>query len=108
MCYYVCFLKDILSYCIEEGVTSVTEMPYFDGDYWPKVVEDTIKELNEKAKLRGASENDSDVCWCVYCYINLYFDSPFPSKWRFFAHNKLDTCVPERNFVKLGFLAIII
>ena len=39
----------------------MTEIPYFEGDFWPNVVEETIKELDQEAKQREASEKDPDV-----------------------------------------------
>ena len=37
-------------------MTSVTEIPYFEGDFWPNIIEDTIKELDQEAREREASE----------------------------------------------------
>jgi len=37
------------------------EIPYFEGDFWPNVIEDTIKELDQEAKQREASEKDTEV-----------------------------------------------
>ncbi len=39
----------------------MTDIPYFEGDFWPNVVEDTIKELDQEAKQREASEKDTNV-----------------------------------------------
>lgn len=39
----------------------MTEIPYFEGDFWPNVIEETIKELDQEAKQREASEKDTDV-----------------------------------------------
>ena len=35
---------------------AVTEIPYFDGDFWPNVIEETIKEQEEEEREREASE----------------------------------------------------
>ena len=35
---------------------NVTEIPYFEGDFWPNIIEDTIKELDQEAREREASE----------------------------------------------------
>lgn len=37
------------------------EIPYFEGDFWPNVIEETIKELDQEAKQKEASEKDLDV-----------------------------------------------
>ena len=41
----------------------MTDIPYFDGDFWPNVIEETIKELDQEAKQREASEKDTEVCY---------------------------------------------
>lgn len=45
----------------------MVEIPYFEGDFWPNVIEETIKELDQE-KRREASEKDTDVRTgsCVY------------------------------------------
>ena len=53
--------QDIFKHCTEECITSVTDIPYFDGDFWPNVIEETIKELDQEAKQREASEKDTEV-----------------------------------------------
>ena len=70
--------QDIFKHCTEESVTSVTEIPYFEGDFWPNIIEDTIKELDQEAREREASEaatvevatnsTDERAVWllCVY------------------------------------------
>jgi len=65
--YLLCHLhtQDIFKHCTEDGMTSVTEIPYFEGDFWPNVIEENIKELDQEAKEREASEQASgEVCGC--------------------------------------------
>ena len=61
----------------------MTEIPYFDGDFWPNVIEETIKELDQEAKQREASEKDIEVSllevvsqegakWNVFLVVNSY------------------------------------
>ena len=33
---------------IENNLQSVTEMPYFEGDLWPNILEECIKEIDKK------------------------------------------------------------
>ena len=55
--------QDIFKHCTDESVTSVTEIPYFEGDFWPNIIEDTIKELDQEAREREASEAATvEVC----------------------------------------------
>ncbi|XP_063706761.1 CREB-binding protein isoform X2 [Culicoides brevitarsis] len=52
--------KDILKQAMEDKLTSATELPYFEGDFWPNVLEESIKELDqeeeEKRKQAEAAE----------------------------------------------------
>lgn len=34
----------------------VTDIPYFEGDFWPNVIEETIKELDQEEEERKACE----------------------------------------------------
>lgn len=71
-------LQDIFKHCTEDAVTSVTEIPYFEGDFWPNIIEETIKELDQEAREREASEAATvEVCHstcgfrvsCEYHYV---------------------------------------
>lgn len=37
-------MKDAL----DNEIQSVTELPYFEGDFWPNILEENIKELNQE------------------------------------------------------------
>ena len=52
-------LQDIFKHCTEGGMTGVTEIPYFEGDFWPIVIEKNIEELNQEAKEREEVEQAS-------------------------------------------------
>ena len=65
--YFLCYIRpqDVFKYCIKYGITSVTDIPYFEGDFWANVIEENIKELDQEAKEREASEQASgEVCGC--------------------------------------------
>lgn len=36
------FIKDIVNDTF--GLTNITEIPYFDGDFWPNVFEEAVQE----------------------------------------------------------------
>ncbi|KAG0428589.1 hypothetical protein HPB47_024438, partial [Ixodes persulcatus] len=49
--------KDILKQATEDNLTSASELPYFEGDFWPNVLEESIKELDqEEEEKRKAAE----------------------------------------------------
>ena len=41
---------------------SVTEIPYFEGDFWPSVIEKNIKELNQEEREELEQEVGGGVC----------------------------------------------
>ena len=51
---------------LSELAWCVPDIPYFEGDFWPSIIEETIKEQNQQAKEREASEASSGVSVCVY------------------------------------------
>ncbi|XP_074650502.1 histone lysine acetyltransferase CREBBP-like [Tubulanus polymorphus] len=48
--------KDILRDAIENNLKSAAEMPYFEGDFWPNVLEESIKELEQEEEERRKRE----------------------------------------------------
>ncbi|KAI8486761.1 hypothetical protein Bbelb_355090 [Branchiostoma belcheri] len=49
--------KDILKQATEDGVSMANELPYFEGDFWPNVLEESIKEIDqEEEEERRAQE----------------------------------------------------
>uniref|UniRef100_A0A8C3KS45 histone acetyltransferase n=1 Tax=Chrysolophus pictus TaxID=9089 RepID=A0A8C3KS45_CHRPC len=54
--------KDIFKQATEDRLTSAKELPYFEGDFWPNVLEESIKELEqeeEETKKSYVSKGDS-------------------------------------------------
>ena len=55
--------QDLYDYCQKENPTSPEQLPYFDGDFWPIVIEEQIKELDhELDEERKAEAEEADVC----------------------------------------------
>ena len=40
---------------LDDNLEKATELPYFDGDFWPNTLEDSIKELDQEEEERKAS-----------------------------------------------------
>lgn len=40
--------KDIFKDALENRISDVPEIPYFEGDFWPNIMEDCIKELEQE------------------------------------------------------------
>lgn len=60
--------KDILKQATEDNFKSPAELPYFEGDFWPNVIEKSLKELeiekyaqpNSNPAITQGNENDED------------------------------------------------
>ncbi|EDV20569.1 uncharacterized protein TRIADDRAFT_60973 [Trichoplax adhaerens] len=47
--------KDIHRMSQEENITSANQLAYFEGDFWPNVLEENIKEIDQEEQERKAS-----------------------------------------------------
>lgn len=71
--------KDIFKQATEDRLTSAKELPYFEGDFWPNVLEESIKELEQEEEERKREENSTSnesidvrmlgVCSCKICLL---------------------------------------
>ena len=63
------WFQDILKQVVEDKLISAAELPYFDGDFWPIVLEESIKELDqeeeEKRKQAEGAEAASVSSLCL-------------------------------------------
>ena len=41
---------------MEDEVTSATQLPYFEGDFWPSAIEDSIREIQQEEEERKKTE----------------------------------------------------
>ena len=48
--------KNIHQQVIEDGITTPILLPYFEGDYWPNVIEDCIREVAQEEEKRAAEQ----------------------------------------------------
>uniref|UniRef100_A0A671RRP6 histone acetyltransferase n=1 Tax=Sinocyclocheilus anshuiensis TaxID=1608454 RepID=A0A671RRP6_9TELE len=53
--------KDIFKQATEDRLTSAYELPYFEGDFWPNVLEESIKELEQEEEERKKEENTATI-----------------------------------------------
>uniref|UniRef100_A0A8C9K3X3 histone acetyltransferase n=1 Tax=Panthera tigris altaica TaxID=74533 RepID=A0A8C9K3X3_PANTA len=51
--------KDIFKQATEDRLTSAKELPYFEGDFWPNVLEESIKELEQEEEERKKEESSA-------------------------------------------------
>lgn len=52
--------KDIYKQARDDNLTSPTQLPYFEGDFWPNVIEDCIREASNEEAQRKVKEEDDD------------------------------------------------
>lgn len=52
-----CAQQDIFKQATEDRLTSAKELPYFEGDFWPNVLEESIKELEQEEEERKKEES---------------------------------------------------
>lgn len=50
-------LQDIFKQATEDRIKSAYELPYFEGDFWPNVLEESIKELEQEEEERKKEES---------------------------------------------------
>ena len=43
---------------MENNIGSATELPYFEGDFWPNVLEESIKELDQEEEEKRRREEE--------------------------------------------------
>ena len=43
--------RDIYKQALEDNLQSPAELPYFEGDFWPNVLEENIRELEQVKKI---------------------------------------------------------
>ena len=62
--------KDIYKQALEDNLQSPAELPYFEGDFWPNVLEENIRELEQVSCDKPSNKKniqfnyDALKCWC--------------------------------------------
>ena len=55
--------QDVLCDAVDSNMSDVTDMPYFDGDFWPNALEDSIKELARELAEKPHHDVASSDAW---------------------------------------------
>ena len=50
--------KDIYKQALEDNLQSPAELPYFEGDFWPNVLEENIRELEQVSCNKPSTRNE--------------------------------------------------
>lgn len=69
-------IQDILKQAMEDRLSSAADLPYFEGDFWPNVLEESIKELDqeEEEKRKQAEAAEAAAANAVSCEKCFYFE----------------------------------
>uniref|UniRef100_A0A8C5HN94 histone acetyltransferase n=1 Tax=Gouania willdenowi TaxID=441366 RepID=A0A8C5HN94_GOUWI len=89
--------KDIFKQATEDRLTSAFELPYFEGDFWPNVLEESIKELEQEEEERKKEETI-----CVWFYKGAHPDSKNAKKKNNKKTNKNKSSVSRASKKKPG------
>lgn len=58
--------KDILKQAMEDNINSAAELPYFEGDFWPNVLEESIKELDQEEEEKRKQAEAAEAVVSIY------------------------------------------
>jgi len=58
---------EIMPQALEDDIQSPAELPYFEGDFWPNVMEDNIRELEEEEEARRRVTTYLKYKSCYFC-----------------------------------------
>ena len=64
--------KDIYKQALEDNIQLPAGLPYFEGDFWPNVVEEKIREL-EQAKEAGSENLTLEVFAAMEKFKEVFF-----------------------------------
>lgn len=60
--------KDILKQAMEDNISSAAELPYFEGDFWPNVLEESIKELDQEEEEKRKQAEAAEAVVSIHYY----------------------------------------
>lgn len=58
---------------MEDKLTSAAELPYFEGDFWPNVLEESIKELDQEEEEKRKEAEAAEAA-AAAANVSLLFD----------------------------------
>ena len=54
---------------IDDELISVTELAYFEGDFWPNMIEEQIKELDQKVAMYNMCVQHEYIFVYIHSYL---------------------------------------
>lgn len=68
--------KDILKQAMEDNINSAADLPYFEGDFWPNVLEESIKELDQEEEEKRKQAEAAEAAVSTFYYVNIIAGNP--------------------------------
>ena len=62
-------VQDMHQQSSDDNLTSVTELAYFEGDFWPNMIEEQIKELDQKVAMYNICMQSVYICMYIHPYL---------------------------------------
>lgn len=56
---------------MEDKLGSASDLPYFEGDFWPNVLEESIKELDQEEEEKRKQEAAEAAAVCFFLIISI-------------------------------------
>jgi len=58
--------KDIYKQALEDNLQSAAELPYFEGDFWPNVMEENIREQDQVNNFYNFTKQVSQTIFSMF------------------------------------------
>lgn len=58
---------------MEDNLQSAADLPYFEGDFWPNVLEESIKELDQEEEEKRKQAEIAEAAANVSVLVNTTF-----------------------------------
>lgn len=93
-------VQDILKQAMEDNLSSAAELPYFEGDFWPNVLEESIKELDqEEEEKRRQAEAAAEAAAAAAAASSVSFVSATHIMLFPFCKNAISVMLNESIFI---------
>lgn len=62
---------------MEDNLRSAADLPYFEGDFWPNVLEESIKELDQEEEEKRRQAEAAEAAVRKVCILYFEFSLQF-------------------------------
>lgn len=101
--YIFVLLQDILKQAMEDNLRSAADLPYFEGDFWPNVLEESIKELDQEEEEKRKQAEAAEAAAAAANAVRTYLKCRRNGKLKYVS-NFLCRYIPCRKRVRWGLM----